>query len=109
MNETDLQNRIRIALSSRGIVIRMNSGVFKTADGRSVKQGIPGMPDLLWVGPDGKTAWIEVKTDRGRVAENQQRFIDRLQSMGHKACIARSVQDALNLIGEVKKDAENRK
>jgi hypothetical protein len=99
MNETDLQNRIRVALSETGIVIRMNSGVFKTADGRAVKQGIPGMPDLLWLGPDGKTAWIEVKTAKGRVAENQQRFIDRLQHMGHRAGIARSVKEAMEIVG----------
>ena len=98
--ETDLQNRIRVALSASGICIRMNSGIFKTETGATIKQGIVGMPDLLWVGPDGKTAWIEVKTERGRVAENQQRFIERLQSMGHTAGIARSVPEAMQIIGK---------
>ena len=49
--ETVLQNRIRAALSKRGIVLRLNSGVFYTADGRRVGSGMPpGTPDLLWIG-----------------------------------------------------------
>lgn len=100
--ETVLQNQIRCALSTSGICVRLNTGIFRTDDGRSVRCGIPGMPDLLWIGPDGKTAWIEVKTETGKIRQGQKQFIDRLIAMGHTAGIARSVDDALKLVKEVR-------
>lgn len=68
-------------------------------DGRPVKCGLPGLPDLLWIGPDGRTVWIEVKTPNGAASDKQKRFIEKLRQMGHVAGIARSVKDALELIG----------
>lgn len=97
--ETLLQNQIRCALSAHGICIRLQSGVFMTDDCRPVRCGLPGLPDLLWIGPNGRTVWIEVKTESGQIRENQKRFIDRLAEMGHTAGIARSVEQALELIG----------
>ena len=99
MNETEIQNRIRCALSEYGFVCRMNSGVFQTKDGRNVRTGIPGIPDLLFLGPNGQTVWIEVKTEKGRLSPEQQNFIETLQGMGHTAGVARSVEDALQIIG----------
>lgn len=98
-SETVIQNEIRCALSEYGIVIRMNSGVFQTEDGRHVRNGVTGLPDLLFIGCNGKTAWIEVKTDKGRIRPEQARFIEMLQKYGHDAGIARSTSDALRIIG----------
>ena len=99
LTETEIQNQIRVALSEYGIVVRMNTGNFELKDGRRIICGVKGLPDLLFVGRDGKTAFIEVKTDSGRASMEQLRFIDALQSMGHAAGICRSVDDALRLIG----------
>jgi hypothetical protein len=99
--ETIIQNQIRIALSKYGICFRLNAGHFKTIDGRMIKAGLAGLPDLLWIGPDGRTAWLEVKTGAGKVREHQQRFIDRLTEMGQVAGIVRSVDDALRMIGVI--------
>lgn len=100
MRETDLQNEIRIALSKHGIVIRQNTGNFLTADGRRVKCGVAGLSDLLFIGK-GYVAFIEVKTEKGRPTPEQLNFIEIAKKYGHRAGIARSVQDALDLIGEV--------
>lgn len=99
--ETILQNQIRIALSDHGICIRLNSGVFMTDDCRPVRCGLPGLPDLVYIGPNGKTVWLEVKTADGAVRSNQKRFIARLTEMGHTAGIVRSVDDAMELIGVI--------
>lgn len=96
--ETILQNKIRCELSKYGVVVRMNSGVFLTADGRPVKSGVSGIPDLLFIGKGGITAWIEVKTDKGRPSEEQVNFIKMLRDHGHRAGIARSVADALEIL-----------
>jgi hypothetical protein len=97
--ETILQNQIRIALSEFGICIRLNTGIFMTADNRVVKCGLPGMPDLLWLGPGGRSVWLEVKTGSGIISPAQQRFMARLRELGHTAEIVRSLDEALVLIG----------
>lgn len=96
--ETDIQNKIRIALSKYGIVFRMNVGLFFTADGRPIQSGLPpGTSDLLFIG-HGKIAFIEVKTPKGRPTQQQLNFIQAMKNLGHIAGIARSVEDALRLI-----------
>jgi hypothetical protein len=99
MTETEIQNQIRVALSDYGIVVRMNTGNFELKDGRHIICGVKGLPDLLFVGRDGKTAFIEVKSDSGRASMDQLRLIGTLQDMGHTVGICRSVDDALRLIG----------
>ena len=96
--ETILQNQIRLALSKHGICIRQNVGSFFTADRRRIVCGIPGMTDLLFIG-NGYVAFIEVKTPTGAIRLEQRNFIDRMKQMGHRAGIARSVDDALSIIG----------
>jgi hypothetical protein len=100
MKEINLQNEIRIKLSNYGMVIRLNTGSFRTDDGRYVKCGVVGLSDLLFIG-HGYVVFIEVKTDKGRPTPEQLNFIHAVRGYGHRAGIARSVQDALDLIGVV--------
>lgn len=99
MTETDIQSEIRKALSEYGIVIRLQSGNFKLADGRRLLCGIKGLSDLLFVG-QGYIAFIEVKTETGKTSEEQLHFIDAVRRLGHRAGIARSIPDALKIIQE---------
>lgn len=98
-SEAEIQNRIRCALSEYGIVCRMSSGIFQTEGGRYVRTGIPGIPDLLFLGPNGQVVWIEVKTAKGRLSPEQLKFIETLRRKGHTVGVARTVTDALELIG----------
>lgn len=98
-SETDIQSNIRMALSKHGTVFRMQSGMFYTETGEKIRIGIPGMSDLLFIGK-GFIAWIEVKTPKGRPSKEQINFIERMQALGHKAGIARSVEDALKIISD---------
>lgn len=109
--EQEIQNQIRLALSKSGMVFRTNAGEFW--QGRRVYShefhceiltclrrvdGLPeGFPDLLYIG-DGMTAFIEVKAPGGRVREPQERFLQAVKELHHPAGIARSVDDALNII-----------
>jgi hypothetical protein len=99
MTETDIQNNIRIALSAHGVCFRMQSGNFTTDRGMRVKIGVTGMSDLLFIG-QGYIAWIEVKTPTGRIKPEQLNFISEMKKLGHRAGIVRSVNEALELIGE---------
>lgn len=99
VKEIDIQNAIRIALSKHGVVIRQNTGNFELKDGRRIMCGVKGLSDLLFIGKN-KVAFIEVKNATGRVSAEQANFIRKMQALGHKAGICRSVEDALKLIGE---------
>ena len=100
MTEHDIQNSIRLYLSERGYcVFRINSGKVKMADGRWFETGVPkGFSDLLAV-KDGKAFFIEVKAEHGRPTAEQIKFIQVMQTRyGCRAGIARSVEDALNIV-----------
>jgi hypothetical protein len=99
MREIDIQNAIRIALSKYGVVIRQNTGNFALKDGRRITCGVKGLSDLLFIGKN-YVAFIEVKNATGKATDEQVNFIKKMQSLGHKAGICRSVEDALKLIGE---------
>ena len=98
--ETKLQNQIKIALSKAGcIVFRSNVGVFYTPDGRMVHIGVDGHSDLYGHSQDGKAFYIEVKTPLGKASEKQLNFIKQMRKTGANAGIARSVADALQIVG----------
>ena len=113
MKEHEIQDRIRVELSAQteGIVLRLNSGSAwggKLVDTpeygpvimnpRKIALCPEGTPDLLWIGP-GEIAWVEVKDAKGKAREAQERFINLMRRLGHKAGIARSTADALKIVG----------
>ena len=97
MRESVIQNKIRCELSKYGIVIRMNTGNVQTQSGTYIRCGVKGMSDLLFVG-QGYIAWIEVKTPTGKPSPEQIKFINRMRQLGHRAGIARSVEEALEIV-----------
>lgn len=101
MKEKDIQNSIRIALAPYAKIFRINVGVFNTSDGRAISTGVPkGFSDLFGVRIcDGKAIFIEVKTDTGRVREEQKHFLEIMKATGALAGIARNEKDALEIIG----------
>ena len=97
MLESVIQNKIRCELSKYGIVIRMNTGNVQTQSGTYIRCGVKGMSDLLFIG-QGYIAWIEVKTPTGAIRPEQIKFINRMRQLGHRAGIARSVEEALEIV-----------
>ena len=109
-SEHRIQDEIRLALSEYGIVLRLNSGKFWQGkrvwsnefqqyvliDLRPVQGCPPGTSDLLFIGSD--IAFIECKDDKGKLRTDQGKFIEIMHSYGHKAGVARSVEDAMEII-----------
>ena len=105
--ETNISNRIRLALSGLAVTFRNNRGMFLTLDGkRKVKAGLSmaGSSDLIgWTpvtitpGMVGKTVAvftaIEVKAD-SEPSQDQLKFIEKLRDDGGFGSICRSDQDA---------------
>ncbi len=98
--EHRIQNEIRLALSDKCVIFRINVGVVKTPDGRYFDTGVPkGFSDLFgFRKSDGRAVFIEVKTAKGRASPEQQRFIKQMTAYGAIAGICRSAEEALDLI-----------
>jgi hypothetical protein len=110
MREADLMDRIREL--SRGDVrlFRNNVGVC-VRDGARIPFGLAvGSPDLIgWkrvmisadmVGQSVAVAiGVEVKSATGRIRPEQRAFLQHMQSFGACAGIARSVEEAHEIIG----------
>jgi hypothetical protein len=97
MTETDIQNKIRLELSKYGIVVRLQSGNYELKDGRRIVCGVKGLPDLLFIG-ENKIAFVEVKNINGKPSKEQLNFISAVHKLGHRAGIAHSVEEALEII-----------
>lgn len=100
--ESNIMKSIMIALSDNGcVVFRNNIGSYKTEDGRFIRFGVGGNggSDLIGWTRDGKFLAVETKSPTGKATAEQINFIEKVNSSGGVAGIARSVEDALRLIG----------
>lgn len=103
-SEHDIQSLIRLELTKLGIpCFRINVGKVKMKDGRWFSTGAPkGFPDLFGYRQDGQIFFIEVKDNKGRVRPEQENFMKVAKSKGALAGVARSVDDALEIIEDDK-------
>ena len=95
---------LTLALGRRGFVHRENSGSLVIDSGtkaeRRINMGTPGMPDLLVVMDGGRVLFIELKAKAGKVTPNQAAMHERLEALGHRVVIARSVSTAVEAVQE---------
>lgn len=100
IKEMDILNDIRLHLSQKGIItFRANVGKVRTPDGRYFDTGLPkGFSDLLAIRPDGVACFIEVKRPRGRVRQEQCKFLLEIMKHNCPAGIAFNVQDAFDIV-----------
>lgn len=123
--EAAIQNTIRLELSKHGVTtFRANSGQAWTGDATRLPGGdvlirnarpfhaqMAGFSDLFGFVPVEITpdmvgekiaafVAIEVKSPRGRVSENQEKFLNFVARQGGFAGVARSSDDALKIIGK---------
>jgi hypothetical protein len=111
MREQVIQNEIRLAISSPTVkMFRNNVGSLKDENGQRVTFGLcNGSSDLIGftsktITADdiGKTVAvftaIEIKTPKGKISESQQAFIDMVKSKGGLAGVARSIEDAQEML-----------
>lgn len=62
----------------------------------------PGVPDRIVILPGGKTIYVELKTEVGRLSSVQQRQIARMRERGADVRTVRGVDEAKELLREVK-------
>lgn len=54
-----------------------------------------GVADLCFMLPEGRVGWLEMKTSKGVLSDNQKAFRDRAMALGHHWALARSVDEAV--------------
>ena len=93
-------NDCRVAMSKAGgMVWRNNTGALKDPKGRLVRFGLcVGSSDIIGIAPDGVFVAVECKTDRGRVTDQQERFIANVRRQGGRAGVARSADEAVRIM-----------
>ena len=60
----------------------------------------PGIPDLLLVLPHGASAWLEFKAPKGIVSPAQRDTHARLEAMGHRVAVVRSIDQLRAVLAE---------
>lgn len=106
MNETTIQNKIRLALGSRPDVrlFRNHVGVVRDERGRVHSFGLrKGSADLIgWVriGHLAVFLSIEIKTASGRLRPEQQQWMNNVNESGGIAFVARNETEALKELNE---------
>lgn len=78
------------------VVVAVPNAARRTVSGRptnAVAGLTAGVPDLVVIMPEGKTLWIEVKSEKGRVSDAQFAFHSKLHGLGHTIAIVRSLDE----------------
>jgi hypothetical protein len=98
--ETELQNRIIVALCQNGCVARNHTvGQFYTKYGAVVNIGHHGESDIFGHRiADGKALYIEVKLPGEEPRADRQKFIDAMKRAGALAGCAHSIEEALKIV-----------
>lgn len=70
-----------------------------------VSPGNPGVPDRIIVTPDGRTVYVELKTEIGRLAKVQKWQRCELEKRGADVRVLYGMDDVRNFLREVFADA----
>jgi hypothetical protein len=58
-----------------------------------------GFSDIMFIRNDGVACFVECKTDKGKLSDEQERFLNRMRELNARAGVARSTKEALKICG----------
>ena len=84
----------------RGRVFAINNNSMNGIKGAMNKAMgvVPGVADMCYLKPEGRTCWIEWKTDTGKQSEEQKRIEKICRTLGHEYHKVRKEEEFLNNI-----------
>jgi hypothetical protein len=101
MSESQLVYEVMRTIGRHGSVYRCNAGQFYTKSGQRVN-GLPkGFADVMAILPGPIFCFIECKVGTNKPSDEQIKFIDKMNSLGCRAGVAYSVDDACRICGIV--------
>jgi len=80
------------------LVLRNNSGrIFINDNGkvRAIRAGMAGSSDIIACSPDGRFFAIECKSKKGRLTENQKKFLQKVLELGGVALVVRNIDELI--------------
>lgn len=80
--------------------VRLNAGAYKTDDGRFIRFGFVGCPDLWAMLKGGRLCCLEVKQPGQKATEAQAVFLDMVRAGGGVAAVVSSVDMAAAVLAE---------
>lgn len=98
MKEIEIMRQIQDYLEYNGcLVIRLNNAPIPLPDGKGYRRALKrGLPDLMAFIPRKKglpiSIMIEVKSEKGKLSSDQERFLADADLIGIKCYIARSLE-----------------
>lgn len=96
MRESDVLVAVRLVFGQAdGFVVWRNQSGFYQLDGRSIRYGIGiGGSDILGIAPGGLFFASECKAGKGKLTDEQRRFLQLVYDSGGVACETRSREQA---------------
>ena len=67
--------------------------------------GNPGVPDRIVILPDGRTIYVELKTEIGRLAKVQQWQLEEMRKRGADVRVLKGLDQVMEFLEEVKSGA----
>ena len=67
--------------------------------------GNPGVPDRIVILPDGRTIYVELKTEIGRLAKIQQWQLEEMRKRGADVRVLKGLDQVLEFLEEVRTGA----
>jgi len=100
-SEHKIQMDIMLALSKNGFtVFRSNAGRVRTESGAMIMLFPRGFPDICgFRHSDGRFFCLEIKNEKGRLRPDQKLFAQFIKPFPVLYGVARSVDDALTIVG----------
>ena len=94
--------RANVGAGWTGDAMRNGDGSIFIRNPRRFQTGLPnGFPDLIVICPNGRVIFMELKTEKGVLRDDQKQMHEFLSKMGQHVCVCRSVEDAIK---EIEKD-----
>ena len=60
-----------------------------------------GVADFCFLLEKGKTVFLEIKTDKGKLSENQKDFMEDLQDLDHQMYVAYGWEDIIEKVNKI--------
>ena len=99
MSESRLIFEVMQELGKHGAIFRTNAGQFYTRSGQRIS-GLPkGFSDLLFIGNDGVSCFVECKVKPNKPSPEQIAFLEKMAALGARTGVAYSVAGALEICG----------
>jgi len=83
------------------VFVKQNSGATKIGD-RFIRYGKAGAPDFMVYLSGGVCVHLEVKNEKGKQNPNQLEYQAKVEKLGHRYCLVRSVDEVEILIKQNK-------